>query len=91
MSAAAPPSDAPTPLPTYVVRHGTVRFLGTFLPDPTTVPAVVARGARRVVLRLSAGWPFGEVFGRVLQAVASFAGRLAGGQAGAVAAAALPM
>jgi len=51
------------------------------------VSAVVVSSARRVVLRLSAGWPFGEVFGRVRQAVATFAERLAGG----VAAAALPM
>src|SRR5215471_12163237 len=33
------------------------------------VPAVVVTSARRVVLRLSTGWPFHAVFGRVLQAV----------------------
>lgn len=65
--------------------------VGTLRQRLWKVPAVVATGARRVVLRLSAGWPFGEMFGRVLQAVTSFAGRLAGGRAGGVAAAALPM
>ena len=55
------------------------------------VPAVVAASARRVVLRLSAGWPFGAVLGRVVQAVAAFVGRLTRCQAGGVAPAALPM
>jgi hypothetical protein len=54
------------------------------------VPAVVVVRARRVVLRLSTGWPFREVFGRVLEAVAAFVGRLARGQAGGWATAALP-
>lgn len=54
------------------------------------VPAVVVTSARRVVLRLSAGWPVGEVFGRVVKAVAAFAGQLTRGQAGGLAAAALP-
>jgi Transposase DDE domain group 1 len=55
------------------------------------VPAVLGTSARRVVLRLAAGWPFREVFGRVLEAVAAFVGRLTRGQAGGAAAAALPM
>jgi hypothetical protein len=55
------------------------------------VPAVLTATARRVVLRLSASWPFGEVFGRVLEAVVAFAGRLAGVQAGDTAVAGLPM
>jgi hypothetical protein len=54
------------------------------------VPAVLRTSARRVVLRLAAGWPFREVFGRVLEAVGAFVGRLTRGQAGGVAAA-LPM
>ncbi len=55
------------------------------------VPAVVVASARRVVLRLSAGWPYRAVFGRVLEAVAAFVGRLAGPPAAGRAAAALPM
>ena len=54
------------------------------------VPAVVATSARRVVVRLSAGWPVRERLGRVVTAVAAFAGRLARGPAGGVAAAPLP-
>ena len=54
------------------------------------VPAVLTARARRVVLRLSAGWPWREVFGRVLEAVAAFAGRLAGARAGGSAVETLP-
>ena len=54
------------------------------------VPAVVAAGAQRVVLRLSAAWPWRGVFGRVLEAVTSFAARLAGAGAAPVAAPGLP-
>ena len=56
------------------------------------VPAVLASGARRRVLRLHAAWPYREVFGRVLGAVGAFVGRLAGrAPAGFGAAAALPL
>lgn len=55
------------------------------------LPAVLASGARRLVLRLSADGPWGAVFGRVLGAVSAFVGQLAGGRAEGVAAAALPM
>jgi hypothetical protein len=55
------------------------------------VPAVVATSARRVVLRLSAGWPFAAVLGRVVQAVAAFVGRLTRGHAAGPAPAAVPM
>jgi len=55
------------------------------------VPAVLASGPRRLVLRLSAGWPYREVFGRVLGAVAAFVRRLAGGQGGGPAVTALPV
>ena len=54
------------------------------------VSAVVVTSARRVVVRLSAGWPFREVLGRVVEAVMAFVGRLARGQAGGLAPAALP-
>jgi DDE family transposase len=64
--------------------------VGTLRQRLWKVPAVVAAGARQVVLRLSAGWPWREVFGRVLEAVAAFVGRLAGGQVAGGAAAALP-
>jgi len=55
------------------------------------VPAVVVTSARRVVLRLSTGWPFHAVFGRVLQAVGAFVERLARDGAARVAALGLPM
>src|SRR5262249_35569390 len=70
------------------VAHAAV---GTLRQRLWKVPAVVVRNARRVVLRLSAGWPFGAVMGRVVQAVAAFVSRLTQSQAGGVAPAALPM
>jgi hypothetical protein len=55
--------------------------VGTLRQRLWKVPAVVAAGVRRVVLRLSAGWPWREVFGRVLEAVTAFVTRLAEGRA----------
>jgi hypothetical protein len=55
------------------------------------VPAVVGRSARRVVVRLSAGWPLGEVFGRVVKAVTAFVGQLTRDQDDGLATATLPM
>ena len=55
------------------------------------LPAVVASGTRRLVLRLSALGPWGEVFGRVLEAVGAFVRQLAGGRAGGAVAGTLPM
>ena len=56
------------------------------------VPAVLVSGARRLVLRLHAEWPYREVFGRVLGAVDAFVGRLTGRTpAGLGAASVLPM
>jgi len=54
--------------------------VGTLRQRLWKVPAVVAAGARRVVLRLSSAWPWREVFGRVLRAVAAFGARLAEGR-----------
>jgi hypothetical protein len=64
--------------------------VGTLRQRLWKVPAVVVVTARRLVLRLSAGWPYREVFGRVLAAVGDFVGRLAGGGPAGLAAAALP-
>lgn len=55
------------------------------------VPAVLASGARRLVLRLSRDGPYREVFGRVLEAVSAFVRRLVGGPTEGAAAAAVPM
>jgi Transposase DDE domain group 1 len=55
--------------------------VGTLRQRLWKVPAVVATGVRRVVLRLSAAWPWREVFGRVLEAVMAFRARLAEGRA----------
>jgi hypothetical protein len=55
------------------------------------VPAVVVARARRLVLRLSAGWPFREVFGRVLEAVGAFVRRLAGDRPAGTSASRRPM
>jgi hypothetical protein len=55
------------------------------------VPALVVSGTRRLVLRLSAAWPYREVFGRVLQAVSAFVGRLTGRPAAGLGVAGLPM
>ncbi len=65
--------------------------VGTLRQRLWKVPAVLGISARRVVLRLSAGWPFREVLGRVLEAVTAFVGRLTRGQAGGGTAAALPV
>jgi hypothetical protein len=64
--------------------------VGTLRQRLWKVPAVVAAGARRVVLRLSATWPWREVFGRVLGAVAAFVARLTGAPAAPAAAQGLP-
>jgi hypothetical protein len=55
------------------------------------LPAVLAAGARRRVLRLSVNGPWGEGFSRVLEAVRAFVGQGAGGRAEGEAAAALPV
>ena len=44
------------------------------------VPAVLVGKGRRLVLRLSAGWPFAEVLGRALEAVGAFVQGLGVGQ-----------
>jgi hypothetical protein len=64
--------------------------VGTLRQRLWKVPALVVAGARRVVLRLSAGWPWREVFGRVLEAVGAFVSRLAGGGPAPAAARGLP-
>jgi hypothetical protein len=55
------------------------------------LPAVLAAGARRLVLRLSVDGPWGVVLGRVLEAIGAFVSELVGGRAQDAAAVALPM
>jgi hypothetical protein len=60
--------------------------VGTLRQRLWKVPALVTVGLRRVVVRLSAAWPWREVFGRVLEAITALVSRLTGAGAAPVAA-----
>ncbi|MCS6865203.1 MAG: regulatory iron-sulfur-containing complex subunit RicT [Gemmataceae bacterium] len=52
-----PPLDSPLPLPAYIVRHGSMRFLGEF----TASPELSIRRGDAVIIRTERGQEWGEV------------------------------